>query len=400
MAISRNIGMAVARSPQKNKSNGVSLMNSISVSSRPRNPGWLIAGVLLSLALCSAISDTWWKAGGATLAQAFFLWLYWRRPVVACAEESIVIANDDDSIALSGLRKLLSNVLPVWEKQIELARTQTTSAADGLTDKFVAMSQQVGNTIALSSDNDSHQGVFEVIRNAQVELPKAVNALDATRADREHFLAEIHMLGNFVDELFSMAEDVAKIASQTNLLSLNAAIEAARAGESGRGFSVVADEVRKLSTLSGATGGRITEKVRVMSSSMRELIEQAERVAGTEQAMVREVGGIVNQVLGELGQGIAQLEQRIALLQHSSREVEQTVNEVLVDLQFQDRVSQISSHITLDMNRLQARLYDVQTPDSSAWMHVLESSYTTREQVLIHGGDKHAQVEQSSVTFF
>jgi methyl-accepting chemotaxis protein len=315
--------------------------------------------------------------------------------------ESVAIPPEhDDSVALGALRKLLASVLPLWEKQVELARAQTETAADGLTGKFIAMSQQVGQTIALSADDNGRDGVVEVIRSAQVELPKAVTALDATQAEREHFLTEMHQLGNFVDELFGMAEDVAKIASQTNLLALNAAIEAARAGESGRGFSVVADEVRKLSTMSGATGARITEKVRIMGGSMHELIEHAGQVAKTEREKIREAEGIVNQVLGELAQGIAQLEQRIALLQSSSREVEHTVNEVLVDLQFQDRVSQITTHITLDMRRLLERLNDVAPLDARAWLQVLEASYTTQEQNRIHGGDTLAPVEQSSVTFF
>jgi len=365
-----------------------------------RNPWVLPAGWFLTAVLCAAIADTWWKAGLVALIQGLCLWLCWRQVPVAGVESAAIPPLHEDSVGLQALRTLLSSVLPLWEKQVELARTQTENAADGLTEKFIAMSRQMGETMALSADADSHGGVFEVIRGAQVELPKAVNALDATRAEREHFLSEIHTLGHFVDELFGMAEDVAKIASQTNLLALNAAIEAARAGESGRGFSVVADEVRKLSTMSGATGTRITEKVRVMGGSMRELIEHAGQVAETERGKIREAEGIVNQVLGELTQGIAQLEQRITLLQGSSREVEHTVNEVLVDLQFQDRVSQITSHITADMRRLLERLHDVAPLDAQAWLQVLESGYTTLEQSRIHGGDAQAQVEQSSVTFF
>lgn len=370
------------------------------VHSQAHSPWLLAIGLLLTSLICVAIADTWWKAGMAAVALGFYLWLCWRQSSGATLESEVIPVPHADSTGLKALRELLESVLPLWEKQVELARNQTEQAANGLTKKFVAMSRQVGETIALSSDGDSHEGVFEVIRSAQVELPKAVVALDDTRAERELFLTEIHELSHFVDELFSMAEDVAKIASQTNLLALNAAIEAARAGESGRGFSVVADEVRKLSTMSGATGARITEKVRVMGGSMHQLIERAGRVADTEQGKIREAEGIVNKVLSELTEGIAQLEQCIALLQGSSRDVEYTVNEVLVDLQFQDRVSQIVSHITLDMQRLRGHLHDVTPPDSKAWLQTLESSYTTSEQSRIHSGDSRAQVEQSSVTFF
>ena len=370
----------------------------IAYASRP----WLVAGAVLLPAACLLLASVWWHGLLAAGVLLLWLWLLVASPAVeqAAVEPQVSAqALDEVQSSLSALRELLDAVLPLWMRHIELVNGQTSSAAGGLTEKFISMSQQISQALDLGAGEDGG-GVFEVLRSAQVELPQAVKMLDDTQGERERFLVEIRELSRFVTELHGMAEDVAKIASQTNLLALNAAIEAARAGEAGRGFSVVADEVRKLSSMSGETGTKITEKVQIMGRSMESMVARAEQMDTNSHDGIEAAERIVGKVLGELGDGVAQLEQRLQMLQGNSREVEQTVNAVLVDLQFQDRVSQIISHISEDMQRLRDSLAEPVVPASRDWLRRLESSYTTLEQQRVHSGQRASSVEQSSVTFF
>jgi methyl-accepting chemotaxis protein len=119
-------------------------------------------------------------------------------------------------------------------------------------------------------------------------------------------------------EIFSRTSVIEGIASQTNLLSLNAAIEAARAGEHGRGFTVVADEVRKLALAAAEAAAEIS---RITTSSQQK-------------------GERSRQILAALGPGIAGTAALVQELAASSAEQARGLGEVEQSMKRVDEVTQ------------------------------------------------------------
>lgn len=98
-----------------------------------------------------------------------------------------------------------------------------------------------------------------------------------------------------VEKINALTNDILDISSQTNLLALNASIEAARAGEIGKGFAVVADEIRNLADSSRETANHIQEISSEVTSSVRELAENANKMlAFIQQDVMPDYDNLVN----------------------------------------------------------------------------------------------------------
>lgn len=321
-------------------------------------------------------------------------------------------AARDQEATPATLKPLCNEVLPIWSRQVQSVRQQMTYAMDTLTTRFAGMSQQLRQTMD-SSHHGNGDGLLGALSDAQDQLTNLLRELREALDLRAQLLTEVVTVTQFVGQLQEMAVEVGAIARQTNLLSINAAIEAARAGETGRGFAVVAKEVRHLSTESARTGDRISQVVKQVSEAIERARVSYESFTEHDTAMMdRASATIENVVQGIRSTASDVVEESQALLQRGQA-IRTEIDEVLIAVQSQDRISQMLEHVHADQERLVNSLSrDAQsqgeTLQPTAWLSALRSTYTTPEEQAAHDGlplppPKQPQAEQpleQDTTFF
>lgn len=319
---------------------------------------------------------------------------------------------------IDGRQRFGETMAPVWTGQIEASRQQMETAISQLSQRFSGIVDKLDNTVrttsaATSSIGDNESGLVAVFAKSERELGSVVATMESAMSSKTQMLEKVQSLNHFTIELQQMASDVASIAWQTNLLAINAAIEAAHAGENGRGFSVLAQEVRKLSALSGDTGKRITEKVSLINAAIVETRESAEASNLEESRSMASSQDTITTVLNQLRLVTDTLVASTDLLKDESLDIKAEISEALVQLQFQDRVSQIMSHVksnierlpvVLDANRAQFQQGGALQPlDSASLLAELEKTYAMKEERAVHQqGGKAAEASQNDteITFF
>jgi methyl-accepting chemotaxis protein len=171
--------------------------------------------------------------------------------------------------------------------------SETNSTMQQITHNINKLSDHVENqTGAVSKSSSAVEEMIANIQSVSETLQKNVRSVqelaesaDVGRAGIQEVSSDIQEIARESEGLLEINGVMENIASQTNLLSMNAAIEAAHAGEAGKGFAVVADEIRKLAESSG-------EQSKTISAVLKKIKTSIDKIALSNESVLKKFEAI------------------------------------------------------------------------------------------------------------
>ncbi len=289
---------------------------------------------------------------------------------------------------LETLRGCSGRISGVVDEVLSRTRTSSESAMDlsALAEELSATIQEVASNTSLINQNaknvqqdaesmaeecgkitdycnEMNIRAEEMGQSAQVSLnntnAKIKNILDV--------LNEAIEGSRSVDQVDSLTHAILGIASQTNLIALNASVEAARAGEAGKGFAVVAEEIRQLSASSSETANRIQKVNATVTQAVYNLSENAQNLVNyIEDSILKEFLSFV--ASGQQYQNdAAYIRQAMSEFNANTDRLKASMNEIVTSIEtitkaIDDGASGISGvagsaqHLVTDMTEITNRM--------------------------------------------
>lgn len=285
----------------------------------------------------------------------------------------LIATTNEDARRLAELEQSLTRQVEETREKSKEIVVITQNAVDGanqqkgISDENVRLATEIAEGVNSVSDNISNISNTATETAAAAEegsekLNHVVTQMQKIGSNVTQTRDQIHELENMSGKIENIVEMIADIASQTNLLSLNASIEAARAGEQGKGFAVVASEVGSLAIQSSKSANDIADMIKQIQESIKLSVSLMEE--GYESAQ----GGI--ELAEDTKVSFAGITEKIAMIsdemvnvtnvmQNTARGSEKLHGAMDEIDQISEQVSENTNHVAAEVNEQNDQMHEV-----------------------------------------
>lgn len=255
---------------------------------------------------------------------------------------NLAVATNESALSIEGVSKTV-------EELAKGASEQSQGAQEG-SEKLLNLADEINEVVESSELLKKYSNETNILNNQGKESMKLLKEKFAANNEITGKVAQnVDLLASKSSTINQIITVIESIASQTNLLALNAAIEAARAGEQGKGFAVVADEVRKLAEQTAAS----TKEIGKITNEIQRDIEDTKTTMGTAIAIVAEANkGLQDsdKAFENVSSSILKELEQIVVLSINAEKIDKNKDSVVAAIQEISAISQESAAATEEVS--------------------------------------------------